>query len=150
MKIPKLVVTYDEFTSDNRIENIENLIEEKRFDDGEFDYFFEVYEDDLVVVFAFLYAFEMTERDLEEGNGRVFQVETAVLVKEPHPSHHGKIYYMGDNDGWGNISELLKNSPVWTKDELKKIGVESFQDADSGFPNRYDYEWKYSLIHQKK
>lgn len=146
MKIPKVIVTYDEHISKKRITNIEELIEQNRFNDDEFDYFFEVFENDLVVVFAFVYGFELTQEDIDKDYGRVFQVETAVIVKDKeYPSYHGTVHYLGDNDGWGGIQELLKDSPVWTKDELRDLGVKVFRDVGVGFPDKYYYEWKHSL-----
>lgn len=151
MKIPNITVTYDERISKNRIANIEELIEQNRFNDDEFDYYFEVFEDELVVVFANLAGYELTEEDIENKLGRAFQIETAVIVKDQNRLEYSDtIYWLGDNDGWGKAQELLSDKPVWTRDELGDIGVKSFQDSPMGFPDKYKYDWEYSLKHQKR
>jgi hypothetical protein len=140
MKLPKIEVTYTEFKSSNYMNDIEGLIEQNKFNSEEFDYFFEVYEDDKVVVFANVYGCDLEEEDVTSGVGRVFQVETAVLVKDIHNSQSlYKMYRLGDSDLPPKLNQLLQNKPVWKADELFRLGVKEILDAYTGF--EYDYSW---------
>lgn len=151
MKLPIVDLKYKENITTNRIENIEELIEQNRFVDNEFDYYFEVFEDDLIIVFANLAGYELTEEDIENKLGRTFQVETSVIVKDQNGLEYSDtMYWLGDNDGWGNVQELLSDIPVWTREELVSIGVKGFQDSPLGFPDKYKYDWEYSLKYQRK
>lgn len=151
MKLPIVDLKYKENISTNCIENIEELIEQSRFEDNEFDYYFEVFEDDLIIVFANLAGYELTEEDIENKLGRAFQVETSVIVKDQNGLEYSDtMYWLGDNDGWGNVQELLSDKPVWTRDELVSIGIKGFQDSPLGFPDKYKYDWEYSLKYQRK
>ncbi|MDY7043636.1 hypothetical protein RVS70_05395 [Virgibacillus sp. M23] len=132
--IDNVIVNYKEHKSDDRIEDIDKLIEENRFNDDGFDYYFEVHEEDDFVVFANVAGYELLQEDIDSGCGRVFQVETALLVKKENI-----IYYL-ENDGFKSLN-FLKNYPVWTSGKLRKAGVKGFQDAGINFPYRNFY-WK--------
>ncbi|MET3505531.1 hypothetical protein [Halalkalibacter oceani] len=144
MKLPEIEVEYIEKLSEMKINDIDQLIIENKFNDNNFDYYFEMYENEEVVVFANLTGYPLEEDDISSGVGRVFQIETAILVKDVKNSQYlNQMFYMGDNDGFSTLGHFLNNKPVWTKEKLKEAGVKKFESSFIGFP--YEYRWDHML-----
>lgn len=151
MKLPKIrtIVDYTDYRSKNTMPNILEQIEAYRFKEDPFDYFFEVFENETVVVFAALSGYDLMEEDITEGYGRAFQLETLVVAKNPEdPQWCGKAIWMGDNNGYDRADELLGNLPVWTMSELRAAGILEFKQMSRSVPEAYRYDWQYSLEHQ--
>ena len=143
MLIPYIQVHHKKHTSDKNILSVENYVRENKFSEDDTMYYFEVYEDNNVVVFANFYCFELLQEDIDSGDGKPFQLETAVYVKDVKGGVlFNRLYHLGDNDGWGGYDKKLSHFPVWTKEELYDLGIEGFTDSFPGFPNKYVYSWK--------
>ena len=135
MKLIKHInIEYDNFVSNRKIEDVDILVEDNRFSKDSFNYFFELHENEDIVVFANLGGYELEEEDIESGYGRSFQIETALLVKKENI-----IYYQGDNNGFNSLS-FLNDVPVWTTLDLYHIGIKEIKDAGLGFP--YNERWE--------
>lgn len=127
-------IVYKDINSQNyftSIQQIEDLIKKEKFTNNEFYYYFEMYEDDKVVVFANLAGFELSEEDIELEWGRPFQIETAILVKE-----NMEIYFLRDNDGVNEYLKSFINKPYWTNETFENVGIKIAGDAGIGFRYR--------------
>lgn len=141
MKVIEEIV-YKEIKSYNSFSDVDKLVEDNRRSDNYFNYFFELFEDDNVVVFANLAGFKYSpEKDSYDKEwGRTFQIETALYVKN-HPDYKNKVYYLIDNNGFDSLSKL-NGLPVWTKEEFIEEEISNIVDAPVGFPfGNGDYFW---------
>lgn len=84
MKLPKVKIDieWNELNSDKRIKDIEGLMEVNKLNNNDFSYFFELHEDENAVVFVNVSGYDLEEEDIESGIGRVFQTETAIIIKK--------------------------------------------------------------------
>jgi len=137
--IKNIVYEYETHISNRKILDVDGLVQEYRYSDDEFEYFFQTDENEDVVVFACLAGYPLEEDDVTTGVGRVFQVETAILVKKDS-DYRGNVYLLGDNNGYATLSSL-NYLEVWSKQELLTIlGEGKILDASAGFPHG-EYSW---------
>ena len=128
MKLPKVKIDieWNEFNSDKRIEDIEDLMEANKLNNNDFSYFFELHEDENAVVFVNVSGYDLEEEDIESGIGRVFQTETAIIIKKAdNVKLINELRFRGDYNGdmLDKLNNLLKDKPVLTLDDFEKAGV---------------------------
>lgn len=130
-------IVYKEVVSEKifvSIEEIEKLMDGNKYNNNYLNYYFELHEADDIVIFANLTGYELDEEDIKTGLGRIYQIETAVLVK-----NEMKVYHIGDNDIKEEYIKLLINKPVWTKESFEQAGI-----ALSGLTDAYNDEaWQF-------
>lgn len=150
MKLPKVKIDieWNEFSSGKRIEDIEGLMEANKLNNNDFNYFFELHEDENAVVFVNVAGYELEEEDIESGVGRVFQTETAIIIKNANNVKLiNELRFGGDYNGdmLDELNNLLKDKPVWTLDDFEKAGVKL--NANGYDP--FGYSW-YNYIDEKQ
>lgn len=153
MKLPKVKIDieWNEFSSGKRIEDIEGLMEANKLNNNDFNYFFELHEDENAVVFVNVAGYELEEEDIESGVGRVFQTETAIIIKNANNLKLiNELRFGGDYNGdmLDELNNLLKDKPVWTLDNFEKAGVKLNANGHDPFGySRYNYiDEKQSII----
>ncbi|WP_026579484.1 hypothetical protein [Bacillus sp. SB47] len=150
MKLPKVKIDieWNEFSNGKRIEDIEGLMEANKLNNNDFNYFFELHEDENAVVFVNVAGYELEEEDIESGVGRVFQTETAIIIKNANNVKLiNELRFGGDYNGdmLDELNNLLKDKPVWTLDDFEKAGVKL--NANGYDP--FGYSW-YNYIDEKQ
>ncbi|MCY8565636.1 hypothetical protein [Bacillus sonorensis] len=108
------------------IEDIEGLMEANKLNNNDFSYFFELHEDENAVVFVNVSGYDLEEEDIESGLGRVFQTETAIIIKKAdNVKLINELRFRGDYNGdmLDELNNLLKDKPVWTLDDFEKADV---------------------------
>lgn len=150
MKLPKVKIDieWNEFSSGKRIEDIEGLMEANKLNNNDFNYFFELHEDENAVVFVNVAGYELEEEDIESGVGRVFQTETAIIIKNANNVKLiNELRFGGDYNGdmLDELNNLLKDKPVWTLDDFEKGGVKI--NVNGYDPFRYSW---YNYIDEKQ
>lgn len=146
MKLPKvkIEIEWNELNSDKRIEDIEGLMEVNKLNNNDFSYFFELHEDENAVVFVNVSGYDLEEEDIESGIGRVFQTETAIIIKKAdNVKLINELRFRGDYNG--DMLDELNNKPVWTLDDFEKAGVKLNVNGYDPF----GYSW-YDYIDDKK
>ncbi|AMR10759.1 hypothetical protein CHCC20441_3847 [Bacillus licheniformis] len=147
MKLP-IDIEWNEFSSGKRIEDIEGLMEANKLNNNDFNYFFELHEDENAVVFVNVAGYELEEEDIESGVGRVFQTETAIIIKNANNVKLiNELRFGGDYNGdmLDELNNLLKDKPVWTLDDFEKGGVKI--NVNGYDPFRYSW---YNYIDEKQ
>ena len=145
MKLPKVKIDieWNEFSSSKRIEDIEGLMEANKLKNNVFSYFFELHEDENAVVFLNVAGYELEEEDIESGVGRVFQTETAIIIKNANNVKLiNELRFGGDYNG--DTLDELNNLLNWTLDDFEKAGVKL--NANGYDP--FGYSW-YNYIDEK-
>ena len=104
------------------IDDIEKLMEEKKLVDEDFHYFFQLHEDDEVVVFVELLGYDVDDYAIETGS-RSYMLETAVLDKT-----RNQLHVRGDTNAEVDYS-FLNKYPVWSEKELTKLGIKVLIDS---------------------
>lgn len=147
MKLP-IDIEWNEFSSGKRIEDIEGLMEANKLNNNDFNYFFELHEDENAVVFVNVAGYELEEEDIESGVGRVFQTETAIIIKNANNVKLiNELRFGGDYNGdmLDELNNLLKDKPVWTLNDFEKGGVKI--NVNGYDPFRYSW---YNYIDEKQ
>lgn len=135
MKLIKEIV-YQEHVSLKYLKEVDDYVDSRRYDDDDFDLYFEVREDDNYVIFANLGGYVRSEEEIAGNEARAIQVETAILEKAT-----GTLYWLQDNNGLENY-DCLAQYPYWTREDLNKVGVKHFRESGRG---QFDYRhtWGY-------
>lgn len=92
--------------------------------------------------------YELEEEDIESGVGRVFQTETAIIIKNANNVKLiNELRFGGDYNGdmLDELNNLLKDKPVWTLDDFEKGGVKI--NVNGYDPFRYSW---YNYIDEKQ
>ncbi|AVI45382.1 hypothetical protein BL14DL4_00114 [Bacillus licheniformis] len=95
------------------------MMEANKLNNNDFNYFFELHEDENAVVFVNVAGYELEKEDIESGVGRVFQTETAIIIKNANNVKLiNELRFGGDYNGdmLDELNNLLKDKPVWTLD----------------------------------
>lgn len=141
MRLPKIIkkIEWYGIHSNEYIEDIQSVIKFSEKNNNELNLYFEVFEDDHVVIFCHIDA--ESDYDKSSDRERLILCETVWIDKKDVIKQDGKIilYTLNDYGFIDNMNELLKDKPVYRcmQDISKNVmGILFYEDNDSyHFPN---------------